>query len=464
MKRNILSIIALLFLASCAVKYQQPEVQKDVLIRDANPADTTFDVAQLNWRDFYKDTILCAHIDSALAHNFDLKIALNRMEQAAAYFKKGKASLAPSFNADVNAGYLKSDLASPHSPYFSLGLNFSWEIDIWGKLSSAKRSKYQTLLAQESSKNAVITSLVANIATSYYTLIALDTEKRFIEDAIKNREEYLATVKDLKASAQVNEIAVLQAESQLLSAKAYIPDINQAIYATENSLCMMMGIAPQPIRRETFEDIFDIQLTAIDEVGVPAKLLQNRPDVLAAEYQLKSALESFNSAKAAMYPTLSLTGNVSSDAVQIAQWFAMPSSLIFGVLGGLTQPIFNARALRTQKEVAWQDFEIAGNTFKKAVLEAGTEVSNAIYSLKENKQKAQYLKQQSEALSKAYEYSIELLVNGYASYLDVLSAQEGMFNAQIMLIQGVQECVNNQIELYRALGGGWQVPTTPETK
>lgn len=455
MKKYIIIAITFLALSSCAVKYRQPELQKDLIIRDANPADTVFDVSNLNWRDFYKDSLLCSLIDSALVNNLDLKIAIGRMEQAAAYFKQGKASLFPSLSGSATGGYLKSDLATAKSPYFSLGLNLSWEIDIWGKLSSAKRSKYQSLLAQESTKNAVKTSLIANIAKSYYTLIALDTEKNFILDAIANREEYLATVKDLKKAAQVNEIAVLQAESQLMNAKSYIPNIDQAIYQTENSICIMLGIPPKAIEREIINDIFEIELTSVDEVGIPANLLRNRPDVLAAEFQLKSTLESFNSAKAAMYPSLSLTGNVSSDAVQIAQWFAMPASLIYGIIGGLTQPIFNARTLKTQKEVALKEFEIAENSFKNAVLNAGTEVSNTIYFLKEDKKKAEYLKKQFDALNKAYIYSVELLINGYANYLDVLSAQEGMFNAQINLIEGVQECINDQIDLYRALGGGW---------
>lgn len=455
MKKYIYIAIALLTLSSCAVKYQQPDVQKDALIRNADPADTTFDIVALNWKDFYSDPILTALIDSALTGNLDLQVEILRIEQASAQFKQAKASLFPTLGANASGGYLRSDLGSNPTPYFSLGLNLSWEIDIWGKLSSAKRSQYQSLLAQESTKNAVITSLVANIATAYYTLITLDIEKEFILSTIKNREEYLETVRHLKEAAQVNEVAVLQAEAQLMSARAYIPDIEKAIYKVENSICTLLGIPPAPVQRKKVSDIFDISLTCIDEVGIPASLLRNRPDVLASEYRLKSALEYYNSAKAAMYPALTLKGNVSSDAAVFAQWFAMPASLIYGIIGGLTQPIFNGRALKTQKEVAYKEFEAAESSFKKAVLSAGEEVSNNIFSLKADKEKVQYLRKQYIALDKAYNYSVELLINGYATYLDVLSAQEGVFNAQIGLILGAQNCINGQIELYRSLGGGW---------
>lgn len=455
MKRYIYIALAILLFSSCAVKYQQPDVQKEALIRDAAPADTTFDISTLCWRDFYSDPILRSLIDSALTGNLDLQIAVNRIEQATSLYKQSKSALFPTLGASASGGYVRSDLGASDSPYFSLGLNTSWEIDIWGRLSSAKRSKYQSLLAQESTKNAIITSLVANIATGYYTLVTLDTEKKFILDAIQNREDYLSTVKDLKEAAQVNEIAVLQAEAQLMTAKAYIPDIDKAIYQVENAICALLGIPPSPVERQEVKDLFEITLTNLDEVGIPANLLRNRPDVLASEYELKSALESFNSAKAAMYPALTLTGNVSSDAVNIANWFAMPASLVYGIIGGLTQPIFNGRALRTNKEVAYKEFEAAEKSFKSTVLSAGTEVSNSIFALRSDKEKAEYLKKQYIALDKAYEYSVELLVNGYATYLDVLSAQEGMFNAEISLIQGVQNCLNDQIELYRALGGGW---------
>jgi NodT family efflux transporter outer membrane factor (OMF) lipoprotein len=455
MKRVIYIIAVTLLLGSCAVKYQQPQVDTEHLIRGAEVTDTTFDIAKVDWREFYKDPYLTALIDSALANNLDMKEAIARIEQASSYLKQSKATLFPSLNASASAGYSKPNLGSDPSPYFSLGANLSWELDIWGKLSSAKRGKYEALLAQESTKNAVRTKLISEIAKAYYSLLILDTEKEFVIQTIRNREEYLATVKELKKAAQTTEVAVLQAEAQLLLAKTYIPDIENTTNQTENAISLLLGITPRHIERGKVETIDDIHFPQVGELGIPANLLRNRPDVLAAEHQLKSALEGFNTAKAAMYPSLKITGNVSSDAAQISQWFAMPGSLVYGILGGLTQPIFNARSLHTQKEVAYQNYRIAAFNFQESVLTAGVEVSNAVSAIAAGREKVLYLTKQTMALEKAYEYSVELLINGYANYLDVLSAQEGYFSAKINLMQGLQRCINNNIDLYRALGGGW---------
>lgn len=448
-------ISALAFsLFSCAVKYQRPEIETDALIRNADPADTSFDVTELNWRELYKDPILCDLIDTALAHNFDLQIAIKRMEQSAAYFKQSKWAIAPTVKASASGGYEKPDLATPETPYFTVGISASWEIDIWGRLSKAKKSRYQQLLSQENTKNAIITQLVAEVAQSYYNLISLDTEKEFVLSAIENREAYLQTVKSLKEAAQVNEIAVLQAESQLLAAQQYIIQIDYSISEVENQISILLGKAPSSIERNRLDDVFKINIP-IGSAGLPANLLSNRPDVMAAEHDVIGSLDSYNSARAAMYPALTLTGNISSDATQFSNWFSMPSSLIWGVLGGLLQPILNGRALRTQKEVAYKDYEISIETFKKTVLNAGMEVSNYLASSKADQARTELLYKQYVALDKAYEYSVELLVNGYATYLDVLTAQEGVFDAQISLIEGVRDCLTDKILLYKSLGGGW---------
>ncbi len=454
LRSTILISGILILVASCSVQYQRPQLDTDHLIRNALPADTTFDVTKLRWQDFYKDSVLCDLIDSALTSNFDIKIALSHIEQAAAYFKQSKWAIAPNLGADVSASYSKSSLVDPKSPYFSVGISASWEIDIWGKLTKAKRAKYEQLLSQENTKNAVVTRLVADIAQSYYTLVTLDIEREFVLETIENRRNYLQTVRTLKESAQVNEVAVLQAESQLYSVLNYLYDIDDNIYRAENSLSLLLGKVPGPIYRKQYDNISNV-VFGIDSLGIPANLLSNRPDVMAAENALKSSLHSYNSATAALYPSLTLTGNISSDATQINNWFAMPASLIWGVVGGLVQPILNGRQLRTQKDIAYQEFEISSTQFKETVLQAGIEVSNALHSFKSNKAKSEFQYKQYLALDKAYQYSVQLLINGYANYLDVLTAQNGVFNAQIDLIEGIQDCINNQIELYRALGGGW---------
>lgn len=454
MRKLILLLIIAAGVSSCAIKYERPQVDTDNLIRDAAVQDTTFDVAKIDWRSFYKDSLLCKLIDSALVGNYDMEIAYKRIEQQSSYFKKSKWGYAPEVSASVGASYGKSDLVNPQSPYFTVGISASWEIDIWGKLTKAKRAQFQQLLAQENTKNAIQTELIATIATYYFQLLSLDAQRIFIQETIKNRESYLETVKEMKEAAQVNEVAVLQAQSQLLSAQTYLPSIDQSISEIENTICYLMGKTPAPIQRRKIADLSEISFPQ-SFTGVPANLLRNRPDIIAAENTLQSKLHSYNSAVAAMYPSLTLSGNISTDATQIDQWFNLPTSLIWSVVGGLTQPIFNGRALRTQKEVAYKDYEIAIIEFKESILNAGMEVSNNLSALKNNTAKTDLLYQQYVVLDKAYEYSYLLFINGYATYLDVLTAQEGVFDAQLSYIQSLNDLIGNHIDLYRSLGGGW---------
>ena len=306
MNKIYLIIITLVLAASCSIKYQQPEIDTQTLIRDIDPNDNTFEISSLKWKEFYQDPLLQELIDSALINNLDLRVAIKRIEESSEYFKQGKASFYPTLGTGVNANYGKSVLNTETSPYFSFGFNASWEIDIWDKLGSAKRAKYQDLLAQINTKNAIQTSLISNLATAYINLISLDSKKKYVLETIKNREEYLETVISLKESAQVNEVAVLQAKAQLLEAQTYIPNINNAIQQSENSICKLLGKTPRSIKRSSVESLMKNTLK-LDSIGVPANLLRNRPDVLSAENNVISFMENYNSAKAALYPSLTIS-------------------------------------------------------------------------------------------------------------------------------------------------------------
>lgn len=456
MKHNfIVFAIVSLIAVSCGIKNYQPiEIsQKDSLIRESFSTDTT-NITSMNWKSFYKDPHLQTLINEGLSNNIDLKVALYRIEQAAAYYKKSKGDLYPSVSAGASATFNGNYRGATVSELYNFGVSASWEADIWGRIRNAKKSKYADLLAQEGSKNAIITQLIANIAQSYYALIAFDTQKKLVEETIRNRTDYYQTVKALKESAQVNEVAVLQAEAQLCEAQGYIPSINNAIRIMENSICYLLGRVPGPVTREITEPIQDINMTD-PPVGLSSLLLKNRPDVLAAEKTVMSYHYNLKSAKAAMYPALKLTGNTGLDATELKSWFNITSAA-WNLAAGLVQPIFNGRALRTQKEVAYYQYEQAVINFKSSVLNAGMEVSNAMSQIRANAELAKYKYKQYMALGKAYEFSVDLLVNGYATYLDVLTAQNGVFNSQMAFISTVQEYYNAKIELYRALGGGWK--------
>ena len=468
MKRQILNIFisvvtVSLFSGGCAVTpYKRSgQLPLDGLFRPVADTDTIKTMATISFRDFYDDFLLQQLITEALDSNTNVRLSINRLAQVSQYLKQSKAALFPTLKLDLSGSV--SDVSRygnsvrPENPFTELKLAASagWEIDVWGKLSSAKRSLQAQYLEQEATLRAIRTQIVADIASSYYQLIMLDHQRSVTEKSIESYTKYLQTVEELKKSAQVTEVAVLQAKSQLAFAKAYLPQIDASIAVEENYICLLLGKTPASVSRASN---FDLMLfhSEIQTVGIPAQLLSNRPDVQAAEYALCSAHEQFNAARAAMYPQLTLSGSVGPDAKGLANWFNMPGSLFWNVVAGLTQPIFNGRTLKTQKEVARLQEDAAFISFRQTLLNAGNEVSNALASIHFITQQAAYQKEQVEALKKAYEYSQELLINGYATYLDVLSAQNSVLSSELSLYTTYNNIIQQKIILYRALGGGWE--------
>ena len=468
MKRWILYIIisavaVVLFFESCAVtSYQRSgQLPVDGLFRPVTNIDTTQNIATISFHDFYNDPLLQQLITEALDSNYNIQLAVNRLAQMSQYLQQSKAAFLPTL--DIGLSGSVSDVSKygnsvrPENPYTELQLiaTARWEADIWGKLSSAKRSQQAQYFQQEATVRATQTQIVADIASAYYQLITLDRQRSVTEKNIKSYTDYLQTVEDLKKSAQVTEVAVLQAKSQLAYANAYLPQIDASIAIEENYISLLLGKAPEHISRSS-----DIDLTRFHSedltVGVPAQLLSNRPDVQAAEYALRSAHEQFNVARAAMYPQLTLSGSVGPDAKGLANWFNMPGSLLWNAVAGLTQPILNGRTLKTQKEVAKLQEDAALISFKQSLLNAGNEVSNALASIHFTAQQAKYQIEQVEELKKAFEYSKELLVNGYGTYLDVLSAQNSVLSSELSLYSTYNIIIQQKIILYRALGGGWK--------
>lgn len=441
-------------------KYKSPKVDTELSYRNISNDTTT--IAALNWRDFYKDTKLQNLIYEALDSNFNIRIAINQIEQAKSYFKKSRAALAPSFNAGAQVNFLnpseRGTTAIPDNVSlpvvdYNMNISASWEIDIWGKIRSAKKASLANLMKQQAAKDAVVTEIVSSIAAGYYQLLMLDAQKSITEKTIQNYTDYLETVKSLKKSAQVNEVAVQQAYAQLYGALSFLPEINSSIEITENYLSMIMGKPGMNIDRSAD---FNIDVVASDiPVGIPAQLLQYRPDIISAEYALRASHENFNMAKASMYPALTISGSYGTESVGIDNWFS-PKSLFWNAVAGLTQPIFNGRALKTQKEVAKLQNSQALLSFRQSLLLASNEVSTALLNSRSSAEKAIYQNKQYESINNAYIYSKDLLLQGYATYLDVLAAQSSLFSTEINLYTTYYNVVKQKIELYRALGGGWQ--------
>lgn len=441
-------------LTSCVIKpYKRPAtaVENNLYRVDTSRLDSVT-IADIPWRQFFKDPQLCLLIDSVLVNNLDLQIAVRNIDKMYAYLRQSRAAFAPSINSSLGVNDMFKTKTDGDTPGIQASLGVSWEIDIWGKILSAKRSAQAKLMAEEDTHRAITTTLISETAKAYYQLVALDIEREIIEGTIANRAEYLEKTRTLKKSAKVNEVAVQQALAQMAEVMAALPEIELAIETVENQISMLLGTTPRKIDRSTVVDLESVEFS--ENIGYPIQLLSNRPDVRAAEMEYRAAFEQYNVSRASLYPALTLGAN--------GDYGASLTNIVnshFGtlnLLAGLTQPIFNARKLRTQKNIDHLSAQQAQLSFQQTILKAGMEVSNALISTRKYREKAINQRIQLVALRKAYDYSTELFVNGYATYLDVLVAQTGVYNTQISLINTLLSGINSRIDLYRSLGGGVQ--------
>jgi len=457
-----ISIIVLL-LQSCFVakNYERPEldVETEKLFRTENISADSTSLADISWEEFFLDETLKIHIREALDNNQDIRIALQQIVAAEAYLKQGKAGYFPTLSATARVTHQQLASNSQFGSFFDGGIqqyellgNLSWEADIWGKIRSNKRAFEAQYLQTVAAHQAVKTNLIANVATMYYTLLALDEQLKITQKTIENRKKTIETTTALKESGNVTSVGVKQTEAQLYTAQAIEVDLKMNIAIMENAFSILLGKAPQFIERSSLEDQ---QISSSLETGVPALLLRNRPDVIEAEFDLISAFELTNVARTNFYPSLTITGSGGLQSIDFAQWFDT-GSLFANIVGGLTQPIFNGRRIRTQYEVAQSEQEQAVLNFEKALLNAGREVSDALYSYHANSEKTEIRQKEFEAYNQAREDSELLLENGFANYLEVLTAQEQTLNTELNLINSQLDQLTSIVELYTALGGGWK--------
>tara|TARA_R110002050_G_scaffold536_3_gene3800 strand:- start:4814 stop:6226 length:1413 start_codon:yes stop_codon:yes gene_type:complete len=459
--KGTLLLLVAITLQSCFVArdYVRPEIETKALFRTENLPTDSVSIADLSWKDLFKDQYLEQYIEEGLQNNMDIRIAIQQMIAAEAYAKQGKAGYLPTLSAGPNYTHQEYSENSQFGSIFSGGLDtyditakLSWEADIWGKIRSNKRASQADYLQSVAGHQAVKTQLISNIANTYYNLLALDAQLEVTKQTIATRKSGVETIKALKEAGQVTQVAVDQNIAQYNSARALQIDIEAAIFKAENTLSILLGKAPQEFERSRLDN------QSIDqeiELGVPARLLRNRPDVMAAEYALIKDFELTNVAKSSFYPSLTLTASGGLQSLELDN-LLNANSLFATVVGGLTQPLLNQRKLKTQKEVALANQESSFLNFKKTLLVAGSEVSNALFSYEAETKKFEFRKNEVEALRKAESNSEELLKNGYANYLDLLTARQSALSAELNLITNKLSQLSATVELYRALGGGWK--------
>ncbi|WP_339874232.1 efflux transporter outer membrane subunit [Olleya marilimosa] len=461
--KGALILVVALTLQSCFVAqdYVRPDLDAETqaLYRTDNLPTDSVSIADVSWKNLFTDQYLQQYIEEGLQNNMDVRIALQQILAAQAYAKQGKAGYLPSISVGANATHQELSENSQFGALFSGGIdtyditaNLSWEADIWGKIRSNKRATQAAYLQSVAGHQAVKTQLISSIANTYYNLLALDAQLEVTKQTIITRESGVKTIKALKDAGQVTQVAVDQNIAQYNSAKALQVDIEVAIFKTENTLSILLGKTPQTFERSSL-DIQNIDQDIV--LGVPATLLSNRPDVMAAEYGLINSFELTNVAKSNLYPSLTLTASGGLESLDVDN-LINANSIFANIIGGITQPIFNQRKLKTQREVAFAQQEQALLRFKQTLLVAGSEVSNALYTYKAETKKFEFRKNEVEALRTAEANSNELLKNGYANYLDLLTARESALNAELNIINSQLQQLVSIVDLYEALGGGWR--------
>ncbi|WP_375419081.1 efflux transporter outer membrane subunit [uncultured Hymenobacter sp.] len=456
--RALVGLLLLCGLTSCHITRPggAPAASLAGLYRDQVATDTVT-LAQLPWRTLFTDPALQTLIAQGITHNLDLQVAGARVREADAYFRQSQAAFLPSLSATGSVARSRqagsSELGTLRATtFYQLYGSASWEADVWGKLRNSRRSYLALLLQSEAYRRAVQTSVVAGIANYYYQLLALDQQLAITRQTVQNRIQDVETSRKLSAAGIVTGAAVVQSEAIRYAAEVTIPDLKQQIRETENALSRLLGVAPAAIGRGT---LAAQQPVTTLSTGVPAQLLRFRPDVQQAEYAFRSAFALTNAARAYFYPALTLTASGGYSAFDFSQ--LLDPTAVFGSLaGGLVQPLLTRGVNRARLRVSEAQQLEAQLNFQTALLTAGQEVSDALYSYQAAEEKITIRARQLDALQKSVTYSQALLANGFANYTEVLTAQQNLLTAQLNGVSDQQQRLQAVTNLYRALGGGWQ--------
>ena len=443
---NILLIaLTCILFSSCGIyrEYEREEMQfVDSLYRRMSPRAEGYSTGNISWESMFTDPLLQEWIQTGLDYNTDLHVARLKVQEAEAALLAARWALLPGADFNMQGGL---------PGQFSASLGASWQADIFGGLRNAKRRAKAALEQSQAYKQAVQTQLVATIAESYYTLLMLDEQLRISTRTMTTWEESIRTLEALKRAGKTNEAAVLQAKANKLGVEANILTLEKEILAIENSLCALVGIVPMPITRST---LADQELPESLSAGVPAELLSRRPDVRQAELALAQAFYSVNSARASFYPNVTLSGTLGWTTGN-GNIVLDPGSLIANLIAGLTQPVFGRGVNKARLQVAQAQYQQAGYLFRQSLLDAGVEVNNALTLWQTAKKRVELGKKQIVTLQAAVWNTQLLMKHGNADYLEVLTAQKNLLQAELTEASDRLDEIKSVINLYRALGGGY---------
>lgn len=442
---KIFIALAFLSLTSCGLyrQYEREEMQfVDSLYRRMSPRAEGFSTGNISWEAMFTDPLLQDWIQTGLDYNTDLHVARLKVQEAQAALLASRWALLPGADFSAQGGL---------PGQFSASIGASWQADIFGGLRNAKRKAQAALEQSEAYKQAVQTELVATIANSYYTLLMLDEQLNISTRTMKTWDESIRTLEALKRAGKTNEAAVLQAKANKLSVEANILTLEKEVLAVENSLCALVGIVPMQITRST---LADQELPESLSAGVPAELLSRRPDVRQAELALAQTFYNVNSAKASFYPNVTLSGSLGWTTGN-GNIVLDPGSLIANLVAGLSQPIFSRGVNKARLQTAQAQYEQAAYLFRQSLLDAGVEVNNALTMWQTAKKRVELGKKQIVSLQAAVWNTQLLMKHGNADYLEVLTAQKNLLQAELTEASDRLDEIKSVINLYRALGGGY---------
>lgn len=461
---------ALLTLSACNVSKNvgaPKAVFPDTFRNAVNTTPDTTSIAAVQWKNFFSDPALQGLIDSAIARNYDMQLAVKNIEASRLLFRQTKWNNVPQVDANVTAtinrpsnnslnGLSLSEygLGSSAADDYTASLSLSWEADIWGKIRSKSKAALAEYLSTIEAKKAVQTALVNNVAQGYYTLLMLDEQLKIAQSNVRLNDSTLNIIKLQYNSGQVTLLAVQQAEAQLQTSQGLVPQFEQNIKIQEDALSILAGRLPGDITRDATLDQFEVPATVTS--GVPSSLLTNRPDVKSAELAIQEADANVNVNKAAMYPALRITASGGTDAFRASDWFNVPSSLFGIVAGSVVQPLLDHKELQTQYKVAEVNRDKSVIEFKQSVLNAVGEVSDALIKIQKLKEQQAIAANKVNTLNKATTNANMLFKNGMATYLEVITAQSNVLQSQLELATIKRDELNAMADLYRSLGGGWR--------
>lgn len=437
-----------------------------------NHSKDTINSATENWRTFFNDAYLVALIDTALKNNQELNIILQEIEISKYEIRSRKGEYLPflglvggaavdkagrytSKGANDATTDIKEGVETPEPlPDYLLAAKASWEIDIWKKLRNGKKSAVTRYLSTVEGKNFMITNLVAEVAYSYYELLALDNQLEFIQQNIKIQSDALRIVKLQKSSAMVTELAVQRFEAQVYHTKSLQYEIQQKIVETENRINFLVGRFPQKVERnaQNFSSLVPQQITA----GVPAQLLENRADIKQAELELTASKLDVKIAKANFYPSLDISATLGFQAFKPSFLLQTPESMLYTLAGELTAPLINRNAIKSVYYSANAKQIQAVYNYQKTVLNAYISVANQLSNIEKLANNYEMKNKEVEALTQSITIANSLFQSARADYMEVLLTQRDALESKMDLIDTKKEQMLATIHVYQALGGGWK--------